>query len=657
MRGWWFTGRWLMELGPLAVVGVMLWAKLTYQSVMAPSEWWSNEGSIGAWMRPTVGFASALYENPRASTGTAASVLALVAPCALLPRGWRFACALVVSALLTALGLVDLLHVRFYGDVLSAQSFTTPRMLRDVMPSLPQILRGTDPAYAADLLVGAAMLPLYLRWVRRRVEIPGSGRLGVAGAGVAVGVATTLVGAAVWPAGAVDNRTSVTLQRVDLASTMGLLPYHLADLAEQVRGRPDPTAEDLVAVEDVVRAVQLPRERPPQLAGVAAGANVILVSAESLQAFPIGLVLDGQRVTPRLSALLQESLYFPNYHEQTHLGTTSDAQFSVLQGLHPLPVGFVAMQHARSDLRALPGLLRRRGYATFAAVAASSDFWNADVLHPTYGFERTYFEDDLPRGEMIGPWLADHVFLEHMAGVLATRPEPFMGYLLTSTNHHPYELPAAYRALRLGALEGTLLGRYLSSVHYFDGAFGEFVERLRASGTLDRSLLVVYGDHQGFLGDPPELATLLGLPSWDEYWRFHVRKRVPLIIRLPGAAGAGRIETVGGHVDVSPTILSLLGESAEGGLALGRDLTTDGGRMVVFRDGSFTDGRIAHLARVGGAPRCYEVGTGGAVTCNERLREEARDRLWASDVMLRSDLIGVMADRMASRQSRGGRSP
>jgi lipoteichoic acid synthase len=66
-----------------------------------------------------------------------------------------------------------------------------------------------------------------------------------------------------------------------------------------------------------------------------------------------------------------------------------------------------------------------------------------------------------------------------------------MAFLLSASNHHPYRLPAKHRRLHLGALDGTLLGDYLHSVHYFDAAFGEFVTRLRHTGLLDASVIVL----------------------------------------------------------------------------------------------------------------------------------------------------------------------
>ena len=122
-------------------------------------------------------------------------------------------------------------------------------------------------------------------------------------------------------------------------------------------------------------------------------------------------------------------------------------------------------------------------------------------------------------------------------------------------------------------LEGTSVGKYLQSVHYFDESFGKFIEGLRKTGLLDKSVVVIYGDHQGWLADAPELASLLGFRQKSKYDYWKVRKKLPLFIRLPGAKHAG-VETVtGGHLDISPTILSLLGLSTDTFAVMGTDLT------------------------------------------------------------------------------------
>jgi lipoteichoic acid synthase len=388
------------------------------------------------------------------------------------------------------------------------------------------------------------------------------------------------------------------------------------------------------------------------LFGAARCANVIVISLESLQAFPIGLEVDGQPVMPNLTAFTRESLYFPNYHEQTYLGTTSDAQFGVLQSLHPQPVGFVAMDYASNTFRALPGILSDRGYETFSAVAATSDFWNADKLNPRYGFHGSYYEDYFELNDFLGSWLSDDQFFSQMVPRLEGRPGPFLAYMQTSSNHHPYELPHHRQHLQIGRLQGTLLGDYLQSAHLFDQSFGRFVERLRAAGVLDRTVVVLYGDHQGFLGDPLELGELLGRPQWTEWDRVSVRKRTPLVIRLPGGAHAGERPIIAGHLDVAPTVLGLLGidiEDGDYGMMLGRDLTRERPSMVVFRDGGFADDTHYYIQRFGteSGPACFEIASGQPVDCIllESQRRAARERLEISDLIVQGDLIPLLGDR------------
>src|SRR4029077_14904948 len=79
--------------------------------------------------------------------------------------------------------------------------------------------------------------------------------------------------------------------------------------------------------------------------------------------------------------------------------------------------------------------------------------------------------------ERIGSWMADKEFFSQTIPFLEAQTEPFIAFLLSSSNHHPWELPDKYRVLKLGELEGTLLGNYLQSVRYFDAAFGEFIDR------------------------------------------------------------------------------------------------------------------------------------------------------------------------------------
>ena len=66
-------------------------------------------------------------------------------------------------------------------------------------------------------------------------------------------------------------------------------------------------------------------------------------------------------------------------------------------------------------------------------------------MHQNLGFARSFSRDQFRDGE------------------------PFMAFLITLSNHHPYDLPEHHRRLDVGGLDGTIAGRYLQSVNYSIG--------------------------------------------------------------------------------------------------------------------------------------------------------------------------------------------
>jgi phosphoglycerol transferase MdoB-like AlkP superfamily enzyme len=278
------------------------------------------------------------------------------------------------------------------------------------------------------------------------------------------------------------------------------------------------------------------------------------------------------------------------------------------------------------------------------------------LMHKSLGFQRSYFEDRFDVQERIGSWMADREFFHQSLPILQSQESPFMSYLLTSSNHDPWNLPEKYRRLDLGDLEGSRFGDYLHSVHYFDGAFGELVDRLRESGLLDTSLVVVIGDHQAGLASTPEFSRVLGVGEDDHCRRVSIGRKVAMMIRLPRGEAAGERAVVGGHLDVAPTLLSLLGIDDEP-VMFGSDLTTGIDSVVAFRDGSFVDGERLFLNRFGpiSGCSCYDVTSGGAIDCapSERERNRVRETLEMSDLILRGNLVPSLSAEGVRAAGRG----
>ncbi|MCC7367833.1 MAG: LTA synthase family protein [Chloroflexi bacterium] len=626
---------WLAEVGPVAVIVMVLWAKLIHIGMRLPSVSWAGAEPLH--------LVAAMRAYPDMFTATLAALLLPVPLLMLLPRLPRALFTLAISAALTTVAVADLIHVRFYADVTSVSALAQTPMLTWVLDSVQTLIDPSDFVYFADIPVGLLALVWYLRWIR---PLPARDLAGRMRLGLTPMIAALLLVLPtmrfVWN----DSRSlfGYSTIRLEVASAIGLLPYHLTDLALGLALRPhDVSAPDLARVRAFLDRKAQSTPPPSELFGIAKGKNLIVLSAESTQAFVIGLEIDGQPIAPNLTALTRESIYLANNYEPTHLGSTADAEFSIMQSLYPLPVGVMAARYARNEYRGMPALLAEQGYGTFVAVGAMPHFWNMNQLHPRYGFQRAYYEQQFQVNERVIAWISDREFFTQMRPILMDQHEPFMGFMLSSSSHHPYTIPEHLRTLKLGKLEGTMLGDYLHAVHYFDQELGTFIGWMRESGLLDRSVLVVYGDHQGFLSGEADLPGILGFSEWNEYHHFKVVKRTPIVIRLPGGAAAQEFQGASSHLDVAPTVLGLLGVDSSSTVLLGRDVMRPGEGLAIFRDGSFADESHYFVNRFGRtlASRCYEATTAELIDCEplDEVRQQVRERLEVSDIIVQGDLI------------------
>jgi arylsulfatase A-like enzyme len=97
----------------------------------------------------------------------------------------------------------------------------------------------------------------------------------------------------------------------------------------------------------------------------------------------------------------------------------------------------------------------------------------------------------------------------------------------------------------------AMLAAYYACVSFMDAQLGVVLDGLEASGLASETAVVVCADHGVHLGDH-------GL--WGKSTLFQSSTRVPLVVRVPGAAGNGRrCDALVELVDLLPTLAELAG--------------------------------------------------------------------------------------------------
>ena len=574
---------------------------------------------------------------------SAAAAVAVGAPALLLPGRWQLVALLAVDAIVSTLFLADHLALRGLGEVVTAASLRYAGQLVDVGDEVADLFRPTDGLLFHDLPLGlfALALPAALRtrWL-------GPSTLRHVAATVAIAVAFVAVVERLDPTRRDQFRGNARKLR-----RYGPINFHAADVmwtAWTHATRPVPSPEELRAIGTTLAGRRSPAG---ELAGAARGLNLIVLQVESTQAFALRLRLEGVPVMPNLERLAGESLVFEEFYEQTGIGRTADADFVVHCSQYPLPSGAVYYEYPENTFRCLPGILAGAGYTTAAFQGIRPDFWNLGRVYPRLGFQRfdhlgTYVDD-----ERIGLGLSDATFLRQTAAKLRELPQPFYGFVVTLSCHTPFSYPEIPRTLPLGELAGTRVGAYLDALRYTDAQIGRFVEELEAAGLLERSLLVIYGDHFGLrVGRSPLLADFLGIERGDQPAWLRVERRVPLLLRLPGGKHAGPRRALAGQIDVAPTLLGLLGIPTGEAPFFGSDLLASeaGPARLAFPDGTALGDGLFWLPK--GAlsaerDRCFDRETHRELEVSRctPLATWAQDERKAAETLIRADRLPPVA--------------
>ncbi len=534
----------------------------------------------------------------------------------------------------------DIWYYRYFEDLLSVMLIADVPQMSSVGGGFLTLVSWKDLIFFLDLPLFSAAF-LYFR--NKTGTLPKNKRLQFAGAGFAAGLIVFIAPLA-WSyvqkeGWLVDNPISNMREYYQL----GFWGYHGADLingAASLAGSSSLSSDQLDLLPDAIREIEaapIPEDLP----------NIIVVQLESFQSSVIGQKINGKELTPNLNQLKEETIYFPNFYHQTHEGRTSDAEFLTLSSLHPVKSGSVYTQYAGNDFNGLPTHLQRYGYETAAMHAFERTFWNRDEFYENIGFDRFYSRQDFSEEGKIDMALNDKDFLSESIAFASEQESPFFAFLVALTSHTPYEFPQELEKLDLNNYDDDLVKGYYHTVHYVDEAVGEMISELKQKGLWDDSLVIFYGDHDsGLTQKGTEMAEDANAENVVDL--FELDQGVPLFIKAPGSSGGEINESVGGQIDIAPTILDMIGIDPP--YLLGSSLMDEEENITAFRDGSFRYNEFYYkpdLTAPIGSGTCYSVQTEEQVAfenCEDEV-EEAAEQLRTSDLIIQENALEKIKEK------------
>jgi arylsulfatase A-like enzyme/Flp pilus assembly protein TadD len=305
--------------------------------------------------------------------------------------------------------------------------------------------------------------------------------------------------------------------------------------------------------------------------GALRGANVLLITIDTLRADHVGAWGGPRGLTPTIDRLAAEGLRFETTY--AHVPLTLPSHASLMTASYPTRHGV----HDNGTFRlsqqspALAVALKAAGYRTAAFVGAF-------VLDARFGLNHGFdVYDDRMLGssadlelvqrnaeQVLAPaqgWILDRASASPQSllpnpqspipnpqspipNPQSLIPNPWFVWAHLYDPHEPYTPPEPYRSRYASDLYG-------GEVAYADAALGHFLAQLGAAGALAHTIVVITSDHGESLGEHGERTH--GLFAYD------ATLRVPLVMWAPSRIRPATFSEITRLVDVAPTVLDLVG--------------------------------------------------------------------------------------------------
>ncbi len=382
--------------------------------------------------------------------------------------------------------------------------------------------------------------------------------------------------------------------------------------------------------------------------GMFEGKNVIVIMMEST-----GDIIINKDLYPNFYKLYSEGISFRNNYSPRNSCATGNNEFSGMTGLYTIQNNCTANMYSNNKyFTSIFNIFKNAGYRATSMHDYTEAYYVRNIIHKNLGSEAYYNVNDLniKYYNEYKNWASDEDFMNAAMDITLndTSDKPFMLWLTTVSGHQPYKISSVEGDKYLSITEGTdysmEVRRYMSKLKTFDNGLGILLDKLKASGKLDDTVIVMYGDHYPYGLKNKDISSVLTY-DLDDY----EVERVPMVI-YNSTIKSEVVEKYSSYINLTPTLANLFNLDYDPRYYMGTDVFSDDYlNMVAFADGSWKNSDVYYNAS-SGSIKYY---TSNEYTTDEliRINNIVTNRMQISESIIRNNYFNYLENKINSYKS------
>ncbi len=339
--------------------------------------------------------------------------------------------------------------------------------------------------------------------------------------------------------------------------------------------------------------------------GLMEGYNLIYICAESYWNYALN-----EKVTPTLYKMSQNGIVLNNYYNSFR-NTTTNGEYAFSTSLWPdvsrqadqgLEVGSFPQSSDKYMPNGLGDFFATENVPSYAFHNYYGFYYRRCLSWPNLGYENNYFMGKGMR--FTSAWPASDAELMQQSVEKYIEEDRFFAYYMTFSGHGPYNSSNYMYRKNIQEVKDRLgddaknytdeaLG-YLAGNLELEYGMEYLVDELEKAGKMDKTLIVIAGDHYPYYLSENGRNNLAGTEI-DEMELY----KSSCIMYTEGLEEPIVSDVYCCNVDIIPTVLNLFGIKFDSRLMMGTDIFSDGIHKAVLYDKSFVTDKVLYNAKTG----------------------------------------------------------